>query len=70
MIRVEYNGLPNFGKIIISVADKMLHDERSIPAHFGIGEDDIRVRLSVAVLGRQILCVVYGDDKDTDGGGI
>jgi hypothetical protein len=66
MIRVEYKGLPNCSGRSANRSPEWLREL----AHLGIGQHDVRVRLSVTVLCGQVLGVVYGDDKDTDGGSI
>jgi hypothetical protein len=66
MIRVEYKGLPNCSRRSVGGSRRCLRE----PADLGIGQHDVRVRLSVTVLCGQVLGVVNGDDKDTDGGSI
>lgn len=66
MIRVEYKGLPNCSGRSANRSPECLRE----PAHLGIGQHDVRVRLSVTILCGQVLSVVNGDNKDTNGGSI
>jgi hypothetical protein len=66
MIRVEYKGFPNCSRRSAGESPRGLREL----AHLGIGQHDVRVRFSVAVLCGQVLGVVNGDHKDTNGGSI